>query len=40
MASTIKVQIGSNKRPNRMEREKKVTFKIETSDKGVKSFSL
>lgn len=40
MMSTIKVQIGTNKQPTRMERERKITFVITKSDKGIKSYSL
>lgn len=40
MQNTIKAQIGSKKRPMRMEREKNVTFTIAESKKGIRTFSL
>lgn len=40
MMNTIRAQIGSNKRPVRMEKEKNVTFVINVSKKGVKSYSI
>lgn len=39
MMNTIKAQIGTSKRPTRMERERKVTFVIEMKD-NIKFFSL
>lgn len=39
MMNTIKAQIGTSKRPTRMERERKVTFTIEIKD-DIKFFSL
>lgn len=40
MFNTIKAQIGSNKRPLRMENELKCIFDIQVSKAGVKSYSV
>jgi len=40
MTKTIKCQIGSAKRPLRMETEKNVEFKVDVTEKGVKLYSI